>query len=1062
MTDAERPKSDVSDKAREFFSDFRVSRGLNPTRLVFMSVALGLPVSLVALGPQPASAPPSRILLSCAIAGLMAGFTVWTVLDLQRTSPDPHGMYRIVLQAGSDWLSSLVGWVLLGGEFMLAALLGRAFAARAAEALGAAPGWLQPAFAAGIVVWMALLNARGRGQRHLQTAMLLVPLAGYAIALVVGKVVGVGAEPAAAGAEARFTWTATALALAGFWALEAAMVESEDLRQPRANLPRVLVGAGVLIPCSVALAGFLMARPTAALAVWAFWGRWGEMVTTVLFCLLTAGALWWTVLIAVRQGFLLARHGFLPSALAQLDGRRQTPLALLWAGAGTSALLAAGVPANVLAAATAFTWAVASIGVDVAAIIRYYRADESSRRTTLPFFPLVPGLGIAGALFLMAFLPAWTWLAVGIWAGAGIAMYALFGVRWQAHRRQGITIFREEQQHPKRGFRILVPVANPKTARHLMELALTLARPVQGDIVALQVVETPPHLSIATARRLARGQLEALKAASEAVEEPGVPVHVMTRVARTAYQGIVDTAVEEDCDLIILGWTQRAPVSSGSLGRIVDSVLRDAPCGVLVVSGQVPQRLQRILVPLTSSPHSEKALELAGQLAQSLGADIKALHVVSPQADTEAESRACARLDESLEALEETCHAELAVVRSDDVVGAIVVEAERADILVMGMSRESWLDRALFGQVPEQVLTKTSTPLMLVRAHSGIARVWLHRLWDSFDRLFPNLAPEELVALYRTLGEGAQGDVNYYVLIVLSAVIASLGLLANSAAVIIGAMLVAPLMTPILALSLGIVLGEPRMLSRGAESTIKGVGAAVVLSAFCALLVPASQPTAEILARTHPTLLDLGVALASGAAGAYALGRKEVAAALPGVAIAAALMPPVCTVGIGLAQGSGTVMGGALLLFITNLIAITLAGAVVFLLLGIRPKAHAQERQAWFRRGLTLSSAGLAIISLLLVIIMVHSQRASAQQRLLRNTLASEIAQLPSARLVSVDSAEREDGVWRIVATVQSAEPPSEPQAESISEALAEALHGPVQLRLRTVLTHEVETRHPR
>lgn len=895
MTDAERPKSDVSDKAREFFSDFRVSRGLNPARLVFMSVALGLPVSLVALGPQPVSAPPSRILLSCAIAGLMVGFTVWTVLDLQRTSPDPHGMYRIALQAGSDWLSSLVGWVLLGGEFLLAALLGRAFAARATEALGLEPGWLPPAFAAGIVVWMALFNARGREQRHLQTALLLVPLAGYAIALAVGKIVGVGAEPVAAGAEARFTWTATALALAGFWALEAALVESEDLRQPRANLPRVLVGAGVLIPCSVAL------------AVWAFWSRWGETVTTVFFCLLMAGALWWAMLIAVRQGFLLARHGFLPSALAQLDGRRQTPLALLWVGAGTSALLAAGVPANVLAAATAFAWAVASMGVDVAAIIQYYRADESSRRTTLPFFPLVPGLGIAGALFLMAFLPAWTWLAVGIWAGAGIAMYALFGVRWRAHRREGITIFREEQQHPKRGFRILVPVANPKTARHLMELALTLAKPIQGDIVALQVVETPAHLSIATARRLARGQLEALKAASEAVKEQGVPVHVMTRVARTAHQGIVDTAVEEDCDRIILGWTQRAPVSSGSLGRIVDSVLRDAPCDALVVSGQVPQRAQRILVPVTSNPSSEKALELAGHLAQPLGADIKALHVVSPQADTEAESRACARLDERLEALEETCHAELAVVRSDDVVGAIVVEAERADILVMGMSRESWLDRVLFGQVPEQVLTKTSTPLMLVRAHSGIARVWLHRLWDSFDRLFPNLAPEELVVLYRTLGEGAQGDVNYSVLIVLSAVIASLGLLANSAAVIIGAMLVAPLMTPILALSLGIVLGEPRMLSRGAESTIKGVGAAVVLSAFCALLVPASQPTAEILARTHPTLLDLGVALASGAAGAYALGRKEVAAALPGVAIAAALMPPVCTVGIGLAQGSGTV-----------------------------------------------------------------------------------------------------------------------------------------------------------
>ncbi|MBC7259960.1 MAG: TIGR00341 family protein [Chloroflexi bacterium] len=1040
-----------------------MSRGLTPSRLVLMSGSLGFAVSLAALGPQLASVLPSRMLISCAIAGLVVGFTIWTVLDLQRASPDPHGIYRLALQAHSDWLSSLVGWVLLGGELTVAALLGRALGEQLGAWVGLGAGWTRPAFAAGVVLLMALVTLASRWQRPLQIVLLIGPLVGYVAALGIDHIVGVGVGVAPiAGVAARFTWGVTALALVGFWGLEAALVESEDLRRPRVNLPRVLVAAGILIPCSVGLVGFLMVPHGTEGAAWPFWSRWGAMATTGLLCLLMAGALWWVILVAVRQGLILARHGFLPAALTHLDRGGRAPIALLLAVAGVAALLAAAVPASALAAAAAFVWALAAVGVNVSAIIRYDRAEEPARKTVLPFFPLVPGLGIAGTLFLIAFLPVWAWLAAGIWAGAGVAVYALFGVRWRAQKREGITIFREDEEHPKRGFRVLVPVANPKTAKHLMELALTLVKPVDGDIVALQVVETPARVSIATGRRLARGQLEALKAASEAVEEQGVPVHVMTRVARTAHQGIVDTAVEEDCDLIILGWTQRAPVSSGSLGRIVDAVLRDAPCGVLVVSGQVPQRAQRILVPVTSGPHAEEALQLAGRLAQTFGASVKALHVVAPEASAEAESKARERVDECVDALKATCYADLDVVRSDDVVGAIVSEAERADMLVMGMSKESWLDRVLFGRVPEQVLTKTDTPLMLVRAPSNLARVWLHRLWDGFYSLFPNLEPEELVTLYRTLREGARGDVNYYVLIVLSAVIASLGLLADSAAVIIGAMLVAPLMTPILALSLGIVLGEPRMLSRGAESTIKGVGAAVVLSAFSALLFPVSQPTAEIIARTHPTLMDLGVALASGAAGAYALARKEVAAALPGVAIAAALMPPLCTVGIGLAQGSGSVMGGALLLFLTNLIAITLAGAFVFLLLGIRPKAQAAEREAWFRRGLTFSAAALVIISALLVGIMVRSERVSAEQRLLREVLASEVERLPSARLVSVDSARRSGGVWRIEATVQLAEPPDAQQAESVSRALAEVLHGPVQLRLRTVLVQEVESRHPK
>ena len=95
--------------------------------------------------------------------------------------------------------------------------------------------------------------------------------------------------------------------------------------------------------------------------------------------------------------------------------------------------------------------------------------------------------------------------------------------------------------------------------------------------------------------------------------------------------------------------------------------------------------------------------------------------------------------------------------------------------------------------------------------------------------------------------------------------------------------------------------------------------------------------TPEIMARTQPTLLDLFIALASGMAGAYALSQKEVSAALPGVAIAAALAPPLSVVGLGLANGNMQAASGALLLFVTNLITISLAGVIIFTLLGIHP-----------------------------------------------------------------------------------------------------------------------------
>ena len=136
-------------------------------------------------------------------------------------------------------------------------------------------------------------------------------------------------------------------------------------------------------------------------------------------------------------------------------------------------------------------------------------------------------------------------------------------------------------------------------------------------------------------------------------------------------------------------------------------------------------------------------------------------------------------------------------------------------------------------------------------------------------------------------------------LIILASTIAYYGLLQSSAAVIIGAMLVAPLMSPMIAMAHAIVMGNLTMLRRAFLSTLAGVGVAIGIAALFTLLLPSIPPSREILSRTAPTLLDLCVALASGAAAAYALARKEVAAALPGVAIAAALVPPLCVVGYG-------------------------------------------------------------------------------------------------------------------------------------------------------------------
>jgi uncharacterized hydrophobic protein (TIGR00271 family) len=213
-------------------------------------------------------------------------------------------------------------------------------------------------------------------------------------------------------------------------------------------------------------------------------------------------------------------------------------------------------------------------------------------------------------------------------------------------------------------------------------------------------------------------------------------------------------------------------------------------------------------------------------------------------------------------------------------------------------------------------------------------------------------------------------------LLSLSVAIASFGLLADSTAVVIGAMLVAPLMTPIQAAAASLVMGWTRRQLYTLGLVVAGATWAIALGYFFGLITPdrAVLP-GEVLARTNPTLLDLGVALAAGAAGAYTLVRKE-SSAIPGVAVAVALVPPLSTVGITLETGRGDLALNALLLFATNLFAITMAASLVLLIVGFTPQALMARNRSLIRRGFAISAVAVVLIT---VPLGIHSYNIVSQ-----------------------------------------------------------------------------------
>ncbi|MGB5533942.1 MAG: TIGR00341 family protein [Acidimicrobiia bacterium] len=295
--------------------------------------------------------------------------------------------------------------------------------------------------------------------------------------------------------------------------------------------------------------------------------------------------------------------------------------------------------------------------------------------------------------------------------------------------------------------------------------------------------------------------------------------------------------------------------------------------------------------------------------------------------------------------------------------------------------------------------------------------------------------------------------VRFFVLIVLSTLLAAFGLAANSVAVIIGAMLVAPLMTPILATAASLLVADLKMLL----SSVAVIAAGVVMAIGTSMVVTFvglqnfttvySLPS-EILGRTQPSLLDLGVAIAAGLAGGYVLTHPKASSSLPGVAIAVALVPPLATVGILLQIGATSQAGGAFLLFLTNLFAIVLSAIVVMLLSGFVPPEIRLEGFRNARIGLFVSAVVLVAIA---VPLTVHTVGVVQDQRFAQTVTAEVATWDPNATIEGLVADLQPGGraeVDLVVSTTSSAPQPSWKLADAVSAQIGRVVDMSVRYRL--------------
>lgn len=564
-------------------------------------------------------------------------------------------------------------------------------------------------------------------------------------------------------------------------------------------------------------------------------------------------------------------------------------------------------------------------------------------------------------------------------------------------------------------WRVLILLQPGEKPGFIWHFCRQLADANKGEVVAAVLIPSNNEQYLAPARET----LKAVRAAGQGVVDTDdlYPLIILAKDFNKGLQSLVDQA---EIDLLLTPYHQQSH-------RNFDHI----SCAVAVVQGvetaAEETSIERILVPTAGGPNTVFSLSLL--LPMTPEVKVTTLYVALDRLGPNGEALGHARLQQTLDYTDANERVESKLVSSESVAAGIAEEAgEGYDLVVLGASEESSFDQLLFGNIPAAVIAQEHIPVIILRQPKRLFGNLLERVSWNLQEIIPHKTVSERAEIYARIRRNARPSADFFIRISLAAAIAGLGLLVNSPTAIIGAMLVAPLMSPIVGLGLAVVLGDTRFLRLALGTIGRGILQALFFGFLIGVVGAARPLTEQILLHSQPNLFDLGIALFSGVAAAYALTHSPAAATLPGVAVAVTLVPPLANTGITLAAGVYAMLTGdmdtaasdltrslgAFLLFATNFIAIGSATAFVFLLLGFRPTPSEKARIEVQRRSTQIGLLSFGVVVLLLIGSSYFLVRQASVERRIEQIAEAELANVTGSSLVELETQRQPDGLLQL------------------------------------------------
>jgi amino acid transporter/nucleotide-binding universal stress UspA family protein len=739
----------------KFTSEVHLSREMTLLDATMIGVGAMIGAGIFVLTGIAAGVAGPGLLVAFLLNAVVALLTAMSYAELGSCFHDAGGGYLWVKEGLPKWNGFLSGWMSWFAHAVACSLYALGFGAYFVHVLKEfgiliPPVWFfspQKMLAVGISLIFAYVNFRGASETgKVGNFVTLTKLAILGVFVAFGIHIMLS-RPAWQDAFTPFLpngWSgvvqAMGLTFIAFQGFEVISQASEEIRNPRKNIPRavflsllivvpvyLLVGVASLgsVPMSEMRPWDYLAeqKETALVEVAKTFFVGGGVLLLVGGLISTMSALNATVYSSSRVAFAMGRDRAFPALFSRVHARNFTPSRAI----AFSLIIIIGIsltlPIEDVASAADIMFLLLFLQVNVTLIRLRKKRPDLDRGFFVPWFPYLTILGIVLLLGLALYMLTYSPLGWGVtvaWIVVGLGIFRMYAsTREFQHAKKVEALGRLE----RKDYSILVALSNPSSAPSLVSLAVALARKHDGEILLLHVVEVSEHQPLKAGLQDVETADDLLEAAQATVEKHGVPVRSVVRVSHRISEGIVQTASDEDCNFIILGRNKNPRLIDRWFSTIIDSVLQGAHAEVAVLHGTLPSSpVKQIVVPFARNIHTQLAMEIIPALTEHFRCQARIVAVAesgTPHSEREAQLR------EMESALGGSTHnGEVTVVDHGDVLSSIVEESKTADLMVMGGRSGDFLGLLLGQSLTQDITERAICPVLWLREFEERPGFW--------------------------------------------------------------------------------------------------------------------------------------------------------------------------------------------------------------------------------------------------------------------------------------------------------------------------------------------------